>query len=268
MRETCGIDLQPGKEALVQARLVRRLSALGLSSFFQYVRLLSEDSSGSELRRMVDALTTNQTSFFREPRQFEFLDEILIPELGHSKHPIRIWSAGCSSGEEPYSIAMALCDRLAGLQERDARILATDISERILTEARTGSYSETSMRAITEDARSRHFAVSIEGAARSFHVKDRIRSMVAFARLNLQGECPMRGPFDAIFCRNVMIYFDFETRQALIDRFWSQLRSGGYLFVGSAESLTGMRHSFQYVQPAIFRKDAQHPGIPRRLPAR
>ncbi len=260
MRETCGISLQPGKETLVQARLVRRLLALGLSSFSQYIQLLTEDMTGSELRAMVDALTTNQTSFFREPRQFVFLRQVLIPELARTKLPVRMWSAGCSSGEEPYSIAMSLRDHLPLFERRDVRILASDISGRVLDEARRGHYSEASVRDIPTDARSRHFEASAEIGVESFHVNERLHGTVAFARLNLQATWPMRGLFDAVFCRNVMIYFDFETRQSLVNRFWSQIRPGGYLFLGSAESLTGMRHAFQYVQPAIFRKD-EHPAI-------
>jgi chemotaxis protein methyltransferase CheR len=246
LHRQCGIALAPGKEALVTARLYKRLRALGLQAFDEYLDHVDRDPA--ELRAMVDALTTNKTDFFREPEHFVYLRQVVLPALSPIDEPIKIWSAGCSSGEEPYSIAITLREGLPLPDLREARILATDISDRVLACARAGVYDEETVRDVPPAYLGRYFH-RVQGR---FTVNDALRRHVAFARLNLLGEWPMRGPFDAIFCRNVMIYFDNPTRQRLVQRFWELLKPGGHLFVGGSESLTSIDHRFRYVQPAVF----------------
>ena len=248
LHRQCGIALAAGKEALVMARLYKRLRALGLGSFEQYLTHVERDPA--ELRAMVDALTTNKTDFFREPEHFVYLRRVVLPPLAQSADPIKIWSAGCSSGEEPYSIAITLREELPNADLREARILATDISDRVLERAREGVYEEETVRDVPPLYLGKYF----HRQGGRFAVNDALRRHIAFARLNLLGEWPMRGPFDAIFCRNVMIYFDNATRQELVERFWELLRPGGHFFVGGSESLTSVEHRFTYVQPAVFVK--------------
>jgi len=243
-----GIKLVPGKEGLVQARLARRLHALDLDHFGAYFDLVERDGSQAELTQMVDLLTTNKTSFFREAYHFDFLRDRVLPGL--AGRPARIWSAGCSTGEEPYSLGMLCRDTLGA--RADVRILATDISTRVLATAKAATYPAESLGDVPDDVRRRHFAPAADG--RGVRVADAVREMVSFARLNLMGDWPMRGPFDAILCRNVMIYFDKPTQERLVNRFYELLPPGGHLFVGHSESLTSLDHGFAYVQPAVYVK--------------
>lgn len=240
-----GIVLPPGKEGLVRSRLARRLRATGAESFARYVELVRDPAAG-ELAEMIDALTTNKTDFFREPAHFELLARVAPATRG----PLRIWSAGCSTGEEPYTLAMVLHDALPDLALRDVRVLATDVSARALAHARAGVYSAAAMRPVPAAQRRRHFARAADG----WEVGATLRSPVTFARLNLMAPWPMRGPFQAILCRNVMIYFDRATQQRLVQRFQELLAPGGHLFVGHSESLTGLDHRLTYVQPAVYRR--------------
>jgi chemotaxis protein methyltransferase CheR len=243
----CGINLHEGKEGLVRTRLAKRVTLLGLESFDAYIAHVSDERNSAELAEMVDALTTNKTSFFRENQHFDFLRREVLPNAGPR---LRIWSAGCSTGEEPYTLAMLLREELApGV---DARILATDISARVLATARHGVYSATTVQEIPPALLARHFAKQPHHGATAYRASDSLRSMIRFARLNLMAEWPMNGPFEAIFCRNVMIYFDRVTQERLVNRFWELLTPGGHLFVGHSESLTSLNHRFQYVQPALY----------------
>jgi chemotaxis protein methyltransferase CheR len=253
LHRQCGISLHDGKQALVRARLVKRLIHLGFGGFDQYLRYLEADASGVELRTMVDVLTTNKTSFFREPQHFAFLRSEVLPREWRGRDGLRIWSAGCSTGEEPYSLAITLREELPDVDRRDPRILATDISTRVLERARAAEYDLDALADVPPPIMRRHFhrAHRQDG---HYQVVEPTRALVRLARLNLLAQWPMRGPFDAIFCRNVMIYFDAATRQQLVGRFWRLLRPGGYLFLGGAESLSGVEHEFEYVQPAIFRR--------------
>jgi chemotaxis protein methyltransferase CheR len=228
--------------------------ALGLRSFDEYLRFLEADPSGGELRAMVDVLTTNKTSFFREPQQFAFLRDEVIPRDWRGRSAIRLWSAGCSSGEEPYSLAITLREEIPAVELVDARILATDVSGRVLDRARAARYDLDALADVPPPILRRHFH-ALPGDDGLHELVEPTRALVRLARLNLLAEWPMRGPFDAIFCRNVMIYFDARTREGLIGRFWRLLRPGGYLFVGGAESLSGVDHAFEYVQPSIFRRN-------------
>jgi chemotaxis protein methyltransferase CheR len=244
-----GINLQRGKEGLVRARLARRVRAHGLDGFPAYLALVESERTGTELREMIDALTTNKTSFFREAQHFDFLRTTLLPARDGRR--MRVWSAGCSSGEEPYTLGMVLRDALPASEAEASRILATDISDRVLARAQEAVYPAELLAELPADLRRRHFTPA---GADGHRVADPVRRLVRFARLNLMGSWPMRGPFDAIFCRNVMIYFDKPTQARLVARFWELLAPGGHLFVGHSESLTGLEHRFAYVQPAVYVK--------------
>jgi chemotaxis protein methyltransferase CheR len=251
--QVSGIDLHEGKEELVKARLIKRLRHLKIFGFDRYLKYLASDKSGSEIRAMVDVLTTNKTNFFREPEHLDYLKNEIITGLG--KEQIRIWSAGCSSGEEPYSIAITLCEAISDIEQRDIKILATDISDRMIEQARRGLYDEEALKGISFQLKYRYFEQAEVGIGRNkYRVVPQLQSMVRFAKLNLMEDWPMRGLFDVIFCRNVMIYFDKPTQEKLVKRFWSQLRSGGYLMVGHSESLTFMAHDYRYIKPAVYQK--------------
>jgi chemotaxis protein methyltransferase CheR len=249
--ETCGIKLAEGKESLVKSRLMRRIRALGLSGFDEH---LESDTSNEERIALVDALTTNKTSFFREYVHYTFLRERILPPLLREKHRLRIWSAGCSTGEEPYSIAMELLEAIPDIAGRDVRILATDISSRVLKVAREGTYGQDEVRDIPAALLQKYFSCDGARDERVYQVKEIVRRLVRFAPLNLMCAWPMKGPFDAIFCRNVMIYFEKPTQQWLVQRFWHLLEVGGYLLVGHSESLAASAHRFRYVQPATYLK--------------
>jgi chemotaxis protein methyltransferase CheR len=250
-KDVAGINLTPGKEGLVRARLARRLRAHACASFADYLDLVAADRTHGELKEMVDALTTNKTSFFREAQHFDYLVEHVLPEVAAAGRAPRLWSAGCSSGEEPYTLAMVVREAMPAHLADATRILGTDISARVLARAADATYGA-EIEADVERARlRRHFAAAGDGRWR---VADPLRRMVRLARLNLMGEWPMRGPFDAILCRNVMIYFDKPTQAALVDRFWELLPPGGHLLVGHSESLTGLTHRFRYVRPAVYVK--------------
>jgi chemotaxis protein methyltransferase CheR len=254
-----GIDLHEGKEELVKARLLKRLRYLKISDFDQYLKYMANDKSGNEFGAMVDMLTTNKTNFFRESEHLTFLREEVIPGL--VKRPIRIWSAGCSSGEEPYSIAIVLNEVIPDIGNRDIKILATDISDRMMERARQGLYDEETIKTVPPQLKRKYFNHTDAGSGHKYRVSTRLQSIVSFAKLNLMESWPMSGPFDVIFCRNVMIYFDKPTQETLVRRFWSLLREGGYLLVGHSESLNFLTHDYRYLKPAVYQKIKQsHPA--------
>jgi len=245
------ITMQEGKEELVKSRLVKRMRALGLGGFDEYLSAVNE--SPAELYHMVDLLTTNKTSFFREDAHFNFMKARILPELKGGR--IRVWSAGCSSGEEPYTIAMVLREHFGAGALPDVRILATDLSKRVLEKAVAGVYDEENLRDVPVPLISKYFDCVDAKKPRKYSAKKSLRSLITFAPLNLMEEWPMKGPFELIFCRNVMIYFDKPTQEKLVNRYWAMLKPGGYLFSGHSESLAGMNHSFRYVQPAVHLKE-------------
>ena len=246
-----GIDLRAGKEGLVQSRLSKRLRKLGLADYDDYLALVESDSSGEELSHLIDLLTTNKTSFFREAQHLDYLAERLLTPAFAERKPVRIWSAGCSSGEEPYSIAM-VAKQVPGGDRSDLRILATDLSTVVLARAKAALYEERHLDGVTPNILREYFQAVKQGKSRVYRVRDDLRAQVKFARLNLMDAWPMKGPFDAIFCRNVMIYFDKETQERLVSRFAGVLAPGGHLFVGHSESLSGIRHGLRYVRPAVY----------------
>lgn len=250
----CGIDLHAGKEALVKARLTKRLRLLNLPDFRSYMKYLENDTTGRELAEMIDQLTTNKTSFFRESQHFDYLCKVILPKLNPARDGLRIWSAGCSTGEEPFTLGVALHEALPKIGNMDVRILATDISTKVLAKAREATYSYETVRDMPASILGKYFTAIPAKPHPNYQVNQSVKDLVHFARLNLMGSWPMKGPFDAIFCRNVMIYFDKPTQQALVHRYWEKLRPGGYLFVGHSESLTASSHEFHYVQPAVYQR--------------
>ena len=247
--QVSGIDLQVGKENLVKNRLAKRIRTLGLSDFDAYIHHVEQDKSRRELLTLIDSMTTNKTSFFRERVHFDYIADHLIPYWSQ-RRDVRIWSAGCSSGEEPYSLSMLLFDKYAAASS--SRILATDISDSILEQARTGIYHANQV----EDVPS-HYKIAYmqKKDGEHYSVKPDVRSTIRFANLNLMGNWPMKGPFDLILCRNVMIYFDRQTQERLINRYYELLRPGGHLFIGHSESLASVNHPFSYCQPAVYKRD-------------
>ena len=255
VKSISGIDLHEGKKELIKARLHKRLRQLKLKTFSDYVRYLRHDHTGSELTAMLDAISTNMTSFFREDSHFTYLTNKIVPAMNSAaSKPIRIWSAGCSSGEEPYSIAITLLSSLSDSSKRNVKILATDISTRILAKAKQGTYDTKRLQTVAPHLRLKYFRPVQTGFKGLYEVKDELRNMIHFARLNLMENWPMKGPFDVIFCRNVMIYFDKATQTKLVERFFEILAPGGILFIGHSESLTGARHKFRYVEPTVYQK--------------
>jgi chemotaxis protein methyltransferase CheR len=247
--QTAGIRMARGKEDLVRGRIARRLRALGLASFEEYIVRARQDKG--ELSRMVDVLTTNKTNFFREPDHFEYMTSQLIPKW-RGLPSVRIWCAGCSSGEEAYTLAMVL--REAGLTG-DVKILATDICTDVLGKAKAGIYAEELIDPVPAPLRKKYFKPAA-GRPGDFEVSAELKGMISFARLNFMSDWPMRGPFQLVSCRNVMIYFDDATRERLVGRFASLLESQGTLFIGHSESLSALKTPYALIKPATYRKNS------------
>ncbi len=259
VHQKAGINLHSGKKQLVRARLATRIRSLKLGTFSQYYDYVINDHKGDELVLLLDSISTNLTQFFREPKHFDFMAEKFLPELAAARlksdqRQIRVWSAGCSTGEEPYSIAITLLDNLSSFTGWDIKILATDLSTRVLGVARQAVYAEERVRDIPAATMRKYFQAGRGDWSGCFKVKDAVKKLVVFRRLNLMDPLPFSNPMDLIFCRNVMIYFDKKTQGELVDRLYQSLAKDGYLFIGHSESLTGVKHSFKYVQPTVYRK--------------
>ncbi|MCL5024852.1 MAG: protein-glutamate O-methyltransferase CheR [Nitrospirae bacterium] len=245
IRDHCGIFFDDGSRFLLERRLSRRLKLYHLSDFRDYYRLLLYDRrKDEELTAAIDILTVNETFFFREQNQLKAFSEEILPELRETnkeKRRIRIWSAGCSSGEEPYTIAMLILE-YGGLRGWDVEILGSDINQRVLTAARRGVYRKNSFRSAETHLIGKYFRE--EGGA--FTISEEVKRLVSFSCLNLLDPFKVRfmGQMDAIFCRNVMIYFDHVTRKKVVDNFYANLVEGGYLLLGHAESLMNLSTSF------------------------
>jgi chemotaxis protein methyltransferase CheR len=254
-----GLDLKRGKEALVASRLGKKLRKLGFATFAEYHRHVLADATGDALVELIDALTTNHTSFLRERAHFEFLARAANEEL-QAVSTLRVWSAACSSGEEPYSIAMCLAEALAKSPGRQFSIRATDISTRVLDIARRGVYPVRRFDDVPESWRRAHLLRG-EGQSKGFYrVKPVLAQRIEFERLNLIEPYGERGLFHVIFCRNVMMYFDKATQQDIVQRMSACLERGGYFFVGHSESLTSVQHALQYVRPATYRNQKPEGG--------
>jgi chemotaxis protein methyltransferase CheR len=245
IKSVAGIAMTPEKEELVKARLASRLRELKLNQYEEYLERVKSDRV--ELSNMVDVLTTNKTSFFREQQHFDFLVDTIFPVWRAERRPRQIWSAGCSSGEEPYTLSMLL---QAHLPTVDVRILATDLSLRVLTRAKAGRYTAAVVEDVPPELRRKYLTpVPKENA---FDVTPDIKARISFARLNLMGEWPMKGPFDLILCRNVMIYFNDETRTMLARRYAELLAPKAVLMIGHAESLASLDQPLRLIKPAVY----------------
>lgn len=237
-----GIALTEGKAALVYSRLAKRLRALGLRSFRDYCALIQGVNGVDERQAMTAALTTNVTRFFREPHHFDHLRDQVLPALAARAAAggrVRLWSAACSNGQEPYSMALEVLSILPSAADVDVRILATDIDPNMVAEGRAGLYREEALEPVPPLLRQRWFDRVGDGAETRWSAGDELRRLVAFRELNLVGDWPMRGRFDVIFCRNVAIYFDEETQERLWSRFVPLLAPDGVVYIGHSERVTG-----------------------------
>jgi chemotaxis protein methyltransferase CheR len=255
--EHSGIELGPGKEALVYGRVGKRMRTLGIRDEKAYLDHVLADATGDEVVHLLDAISTNFTSFFREPDHFKLLESFLTDALKRGQSRFRIWSAACSSGEEPYTIAMVAQEIMESMgRYPDLKILATDISTRVLDLARAGMYSSERAGEIPAALRSKYFQQQRGAKAETLCIADRLQQLIVFRRLNLaQTPYPMQGPFDVIFCRNVMIYFDKTVRTRIVREVERLLRPGGLLLIGHSESLAGIPSSLAHLRPSIYRRE-------------
>lgn len=256
-KEKTGIELGDHKKEMIYSRIVRRIRALKLSNFKSYLQYLDEFAD-QELSSFINAITTNLTSFFRESHHFEFLSKSVFPELKKKKRNsrrIRIWSAGCSTGEEPYSLAMTLNGSID--DSWDAKILATDLDTNVLQHGKMGIYGLDRIGNL-DKGKVKNYFESPDGRritdSDQLQTTQSIRQLITFNQLNLLEDWPMKGKFDVIFCRNVVIYFSKETQRKLFDRYADALEPDGYLFIGHAESLHGVSKRFVSVGRTIYRK--------------
>jgi len=252
-----GIALGDNKDSLVGARVAKRMRELGLATHAEYYDYIIRDRDGQELIHLLDVISTNVTHFFREPRHFDMLAALVQEWEGQGQRRFRIWCAASSTGEEPYSLAITMREALT--DSRDVKILASDISTRVLRKAAEGVYEARHVENIPRAVLLRYFQKGRGESDGHYQVKQSIREMVLFRRINLAAPgLPVRGPLDVIFCRNVMIYFDNTLRRQLLANLYELLRPGGYLVVGHAESLSGMLSEFKSVEPAVYVKP---PGV-------
>ena len=253
--EKSGICLGPQKESLVCARVGKRMRQLGITAFDRYLEHVETDESGQELVQLLDVISTNVTSFFREAVHFDLLAQYLRGWADQGQRRFRIWSAASSTGEEPYTIAMTLLETIGQVRGLDSRILATDISTRVLETCKRGAYAAEKVDAVPPALRSRYFYRERNAPDHVFFVREELKRLISFSRLNLSAPpFPMKGPMDVVFCRNVMIYFDNEVRTALLKEAYRLLRPGGYLFIGHAETLAGLPVNFRSIRPAVYQK--------------
>jgi chemotaxis protein methyltransferase CheR len=258
--EHFGLDLRNGKQGLVAARLGKKLRELGMKTFEEYYDHVTLDRTGAAMTTMVDLLTTNHTSFFREPRHFDFLRKTILPTL-RDRSEINIWSSACSSGEEPYSIAMSLLEESQSGPLAKVRIKATDISTRVLEKGKHGVYASERFKGVPTPLLHRYLLKGQNASVDLYRFKPEVRSMIDFEHLNLMERLPEGYRCSVLFCRNIMIYFDKTTQQDLVRRLSMHIEDGGYLFIGHSESLNSISHGLDYVSPAIYRKPGGSRGI-------
>jgi chemotaxis protein methyltransferase CheR len=254
------INLGPSKKELVMARLSKRLRALNLSTYAEYIALIKSPAGREEMTNLIDSISTNHTYFFREPQHFDFLSQTVLPQFCEdpskrgAKH-FKVWSAATSSGEEPYTISLILDDYFSRVKGWTWSILCTDISTRVLAKAEQGVFSHDRLGPVRPDWLIRYFDKGIGESDGFYRVKSEIRRNLQFKALNLLAPSyPFRETFQVVFCRNVMIYFDRETQQELIEKIYPLVEPGGYLIIGHAESLTNIKHPFKLIKPSIYRK--------------
>ena len=258
--EDAGIHLPASKANLVYSRLAKRLRVLGLESFRDYCALVGSENGAQERAQMIAALTTNVTRFFREPHHFDHLRRVVEPMVKEIRNGrrLRIWSAGCSSGQEPYSIALSLLALIPDARAYDVRVLATDINPLVLDTARKATYP--AEEAVSVPAELRRSWMESTGTG-SLRLDEAPRGLVTFRQLNLIGAWPMKGPFDAVFCRNVVIYFDEKTQMRLLNRISPLIRPGGHLYLGHSERLIGPAEQlFRIDGTTVYRKIGGYPA--------
>ena len=252
-----GITLSDQKRDLVYGRLARRLRKLDLNNFDQYCDLLKQNSE-EELVEFVNSITTNLTSFYREPHHFEYLSNTVLKYLLQQRNQekrIRIWSAGCSTGEEPYTIAMTVLETVPNISNWDIKILATDIDTNVLSRASEGIYQEEKINGVSKERLNKWFLKS-KNKPGEVKVSPKLRELITFKQLNLMGDWPMKGKFDVLFCRNVVIYFNKDTQRVLFERFANILHEDAYMFLGHSESLYKVTDRFTLLGKTIHRKAA------------
>ncbi|MCL1809359.1 MAG: protein-glutamate O-methyltransferase CheR [Clostridiales bacterium] len=247
-----GINLTH-KKNLIEGRLGKTITDMGFSNFTQYVDHILKTKSKNDLDVLINRVTTNHTFFMRENSHFEFFSDVILPEVEKSSRNRSpgIWSAACSSGEEPYTMSIILCEFFGKKPQKwDIRMLATDISQRVLKTAKAGTYSEESLKELPEAWKKKYFTKS----GSEYTVTKQLRDNIVFKEFNLMDPIKFKTTFDVIFCRNVMIYFDQQTKDALVQRFYNVLNPGGYLLIGHSETLNKATSPFKYLMPATFRK--------------
>ena len=250
-----GINLTERKKALMHSRLMKRLRELNIDNYKMYYEYLNNNYQ-EEIINLINCITTNKTDFFREPKHFNFLGEVAFPALEkRNKNKVRIWSAGCSTGEEPYSIAITFAEYFKNKHMPDVKILATDIDTNVLEKAMSGIYKEENLEEVDNSILKRHFLTGRGENRGLFVIKESIKNMISFRRLNLLAEAyPMKGLFDIIFCRNVIIYFDKETKDEVINKFYNYLTDDGYFFAGHSESLSNYSGKYFLIGNTIYGK--------------
>lgn len=262
IEDYCGIKMPPAKKTMVEGRLRRRVRALGMNSLDDYCRAFFDHGNlADEAVSLIDAVTTNKTDFFRELAHFQYMIDVALPDLlsrsprAGLDHPLKVWSAACSTGAEPYSLAMALEDFGQAIRGFRFSVLATDISTEVLATALAAIYPQEAIAPVPAEMCRRHILRSRDRTQRSVRIGPDIRARVQFARLNLMDErYPVTDDMDIIFCRNILIYFDKPTQEAVVQRLARHLRPGGYFFVGHTESIAGFSSSLRPVATAIFQR--------------
>lgn len=250
-----GINLTDMKKALVQSRVMKRLRELKIPDYESYCGYLA-DNYDAEIVNLINCITTNKTDFFREPRHFDFMKETALPEFERAgRKALRIWSAGCSNGAEPYTIAISIREYFRDRMFPDVKILATDIDTQVLRKAEAGVFGAAELENVDIGIVRRYFKRGRGDNAGLFKVTEAVRGMITFGRLNLLDDCyPMKRTFDIIFCRNVIIYFDTASRKKLFEKFERFLNDDGYLIMGHSETLTGLTNRFSFIGNTIYRK--------------
>lgn len=250
-----GITLGDNKQALVRARIAKRMRHLRLPNYEEYLDHVIQDYSGEEIQHMLDAISTNVTSFYREPAHFDFMRRAIENWMASGMRTLRFWSAASSTGEEPYTMAIEAMETI-GNGRIDVKILATDISSRVLQISAIGEYTEDKIDPVPKALRSKYFNRLKEGSKTIYSINDQVRRLVIFRQFNLSSPpFPLKKPLDMIFCRNVMIYFDRKVRCGMVSEFHRLLKPGGYLLVGHAESITGLSDGFKCIKPSIYKRE-------------
>ncbi len=259
--DNLGIKMPPAKKTMLEGRLHKRLKVLDLNSFEEYADFVFNGNGGSsELIHLIDVVTTNKTDFFREPLHFDYMVKTALPEILRARgdvyrEPVRIWSAGCSTGEEPYTLAIVLSEFAAACSGFRGEVVASDISSRVLQTASTAIYPEDRTDTIPLNLKKKYLLRSRDKSKSLVRIAPQIRSMVSFRRLNfMDDDFGIAEKMDIIFCRNVVIYFDKQTQQTLMQKFYRQLRPGGYLFIGHSETLSGLDVDFKLVASTVYKK--------------